>query len=84
MDDTGIMVKDAVMDIPSIGELLRVTVGTPEKQDAKWLEKGDIVEVVGIYDHIFMVQKLKEGKDGFHMRQCYPRSSWWLNLERLG
>lgn len=71
------------MDIPKVGELLRVTVGTPERQNAKWLEAGDVVEVIGNYDNIFMVEKLKEGKDGYHMRQCYPNNSWELNLTRM-
>ena len=66
-----------------IGKLLKVIKGTPEKQDAKWLETGDIVEIIGIYPHIIMVQKLKEGKYGTHMRQCYPRTSLHLNLAEL-
>lgn len=64
-----------------IGQLLRVTDGTPEKLDAKWFETGDIVEVVGIYPHIIRCQKVKRGKDGWRMTQCYPRNSWHLNLE---
>lgn len=71
------------MDIPQVGELLKVIVGSAERQNAKWLEAGDVVEVIGNYDNIFMVRKLKEGKDGYHMRQCYPNASWRLNLCRM-
>ena len=66
-----------------IGKLLKVVKGTPEKQDAKWLETGDIVEIIGIYDHIIMVQKLKKGLHGTQMRQCYPITSLHLNLSEL-
>lgn len=66
-----------------IGKLLKVVKGTPEKQDAKWLETGDIVEIIGIYDHIIMVQKLKKGLHGTQMRQCYPIASLHLNLSEI-
>ena len=71
------------MDVPQVGELLRVVVGTPEKQSAKWLEAGDIVKVVENNKHIFMVEKLKGGKDDWHMRQCYPNVCWKLSLCRI-
>lgn len=71
------------MDIPKVGELLRVTVGTPERQNAKWLEVGDIVQVIENSKNVFVVEKLKGGRNGFHMRQCYPNNSWELNLTRM-
>ena len=64
-----------------IGQLLRVTNGTPEKHNAKWFETNDIVEVVGIYPHIIRCQKIKRGAHGWRMTQCYPINSWELNLE---
>ena len=68
-----------------IGKLLKVIKGTPEKQDAKWLETGDVVRIIGIYPHIIMVEKVKGGgwKKDYHMRQCYPRTSLHLNLAEL-
>lgn len=69
--------------VPKVGELLRVTVGTPERQNAKWLETGDIVRVVSNHQHIFVVEKLKEGKDGYKMRQSFQNCTWKMNLERL-
>lgn len=68
-----------------IGKLLKVIKGTPEKQDAKWLETGDIVRIIGIYPHIIMVEKVKGGgwNNDYHMRQCYPITSLHLNLAEL-
>ena len=67
-----------------IGKLFIVSRGTPEKHDAKWLSTGDVVEVIGIYPHIIMVQKVKPGGDGkWHMRQCYPKKCLHLNLSEL-
>ena len=71
------------MDIPKVGEILRVAAGSPEKHDAKWLEVGDIVKVIGNYDNIFMVESLKGGRNGFRIRQCYPNSGWRLSLCRI-
>lgn len=70
-------------DVPQVGELLRVIAGTPERQNSKLLEAGDVVEVIENSRHIFVVQKLKKAKDGYQMRQCYPNNSWKLNLERI-
>lgn len=72
------------MDIPKVGELLKVTVGTPERQNAAWLQAGDVVQVIENSRNVFMVEKLKGGMNGFHMRQCYPNNSWELNLTRIG
>lgn len=71
------------MDTPRKGELLKVVYGTPERQNAKWLEAGDVVEVVNVYPYNILVQKVK-GVDGWHMRQSYPINSWKLDLERIG
>ena len=73
-----------MQDVPQVGEILKVIAGMPERQNSKLLEAGDVVEVIGNYEHICMVRKLKKGKDGYQTRQCYPNDSWKINLERLG
>lgn len=54
-----------------LGQILRVLKPMPETLTKKWITKGDIVRVIGIYPHHIMVEKLKPGKDGWRMRQCY-------------
>ena len=74
-----------ITDIPKVGDVLRVTNGIQETADTKHLQTGDIVEVIGVYPHHIMVQRLKGmGWTGEHrIRQCYPIKSWVLNLERV-
>lgn len=65
-----------------IGQILRVKKGIPEKEYAKWLETGDHVRVIGIYPHNILVEKTKS-VNGYHMRECFPRESWTLNLKAV-
>lgn len=62
-----------------IGDLMKVKAGDRLGEENSLIKKGDIVKVTGIYPHIIMVEKLK----GYHLRRCYPRKSWFLNLERI-
>ena len=62
-----------------IGDLMRVKVGDRLGEENSLIKKGDIVKVIGIYPYNIMVEKIK----GYHLRRCYPRKSWFINLEAI-
>ena len=64
-----------------LGQTLKVLTPMPEMTNRKWITKGDIVKVIGIYPHHIMVERLKPGKDGWRMRQCYCRNGIENDLE---
>lgn len=64
-----------------IGQKFRVKKEMPEKFDAKWITKGDIVRVIGVYPHHILVEKIKAGSHGWHMRQSYCVNGLWNDLE---
>ena len=64
-----------------IGQILRVKKEMPETIHGKWITKGDIVRVIGIYPHHILVEKIKAGSHEWHMRQCYCVNGLWNDLE---
>ena len=60
-----------------IGDLLKVKVGDQLGEETSLIKKGDVMKVIGIYPNIIMVEKVK----GYHLRRCYPKKSWFINLE---
>lgn len=63
-----------------LGQKMIVTKGIHPKDDALWLDGGDIVKVIGIYPHVVLVEKLESRTKGYRLRECFPRESWELNL----
>lgn len=63
------------------GQILRVINDTTSNYHNAWIERGDYVRVLDVYPHHILVERCKAGKGGWHMRQCYPLSSWRLDLE---
>ena len=66
-----------------LGQILRVLKPMPETTSKRWITEGDIVKVIGIYPHHIMVEKLKPGAHGWHMRQCYCLNGIDKDLEAL-
>ena len=66
-----------------IGTLFRVKKEMRETFDSKWITKGDIVRCIGVYPHHILVEKVKAGKDGWHMRQSYCLNGIDEDLEVL-
>lgn len=64
-----------------IGQLFKVLIGIDETYDFKWFQKDDIVRLIGIYPNMILLEKVKPGKDGWHMRQGYNKNAWSLELE---
>ena len=61
-----------------IGDLMKVKVGDSFGAESSLMRKGDIVKVIGIYPYNIMVERIK----GYKLRRCYPRASWYINLEK--
>lgn len=70
------------MDI-KVGQLLKCKNGWKNKIDLAWIEDGDIVKVKEIYPHHVLVEKVKPGKGGWHMRQCFCLNGLELDLEAI-
>lgn len=68
------------MDI-KVGQLLRCKNKYYNKIDKAWIANGDIVRVKEIYPHHILVEKVKPGKNGWHMRQCFCKNG--LELEKI-
>lgn len=67
-----------------IGKLLKVIDGIPEKQNAKWIETGDIVRIIGIYPHHILVEKTKASPfTKYRMRECFSKYSLHLHFNEL-
>lgn len=64
-----------------VNKIYRVKKVMNEMFDAKWITKGDIVRCIGIYPHHILVEKLKPGKNGWRMRQCYCKNGIEKDLE---
>lgn len=68
-----------------IGQLLKVLKPMGNKEGNKlWITKGDIVQVIGIYPHHILVERLKPGKDGWRPRQSYCLNGIARDLEVYG
>jgi len=63
-----------------LGQKMIVTKGIHQKENALWLEGGDVVRLIGIYPHVILVEKVDGRTKGYRLRECFPRESWELNL----
>lgn len=61
-----------------IGDLMKIKVGDRPGEESSLMRKGDVVKVIGIYPYNIMVERIK----GYKLRRCYPRASWFINLEK--
>lgn len=71
-----------IMDI-KVGQLLRCKNGERNYLDTAWIVDGDVVRVKEIYPHHILVEKVKPGKYGTHMRQCFCRNGIELDLQGI-
>jgi len=64
-----------------MGQLLRIKKVMNETFDKKWITKDDIVQVIGIYPHHILVEKLIAGRNGYHMRESFSLNGIENDLE---
>ena len=67
----------------AMGQLLKVKKEQKETFDKKWITKGDIVRVIGIYPHHILIEKIKAGCGNWHMRESFSLNGIENDLEAL-
>ena len=67
-----------------VGKLLKCIDGLVEKQNAKWIETGDVVRIVGIYPHHILVEKANAAPfSTYKMRECFCIPSLHMHFDEI-
>lgn len=68
-------ISDPQLNIGMKCEVLR---GINHTNYAQWMEKGDIVAIVGLYEHYIMVERpyKSDRRPQYKLRECFCRNNW--------
>lgn len=65
------------------GQRLKVIRGIPHTDRAAWMETGDVVRVVEVYDHVVLVERPYRANGKKMMRECFPLKNAHLFLKEV-